>query len=91
MSTMEMATVTETLTKSFNDFKRELSSKERNISDDERIASLIGGGLLALHGLTSGRVSGLLPLSLGAALLWRGATGHCQVYHALNYSTSERT
>ncbi len=63
----------------------------RNVGETERVMSLIGGGLLALHGLTRGRTSGLFWLALGAGLLFRGSTGHCQVYEALDCNTAKGT
>lgn len=56
-----------------------------NISFAERATSVIGGGLLALHGLRRRRSwLARLPLfGLGAALIYRGGTGRSKVYRRL--------
>ena len=58
-----------------------------NVGDVERWFSVIGGGMLALYGLRRS----LGPLALiagGGALIYRGLTGHCAVYEALQLSTT---
>lgn len=64
-----------------------------NISEMERWASAIGGGALAAYGisrlLTRGSVTGAVLGLVGGALLYRGATGHCEMYHALGIDTAE--
>lgn len=60
----------------------------RNVGGPERIASLAGGGLLALAGLKRGGLGGALAALAGAALLERGATGHCRVYGGLGLSSA---
>ena len=60
-----------------------------NVGETERMASLIGGGALALLGLSRGSLSGLGLAALGGALAYRGATGHCSLYGALGMSTAE--
>ena len=67
---------------------------EKNVANLERWASLIGGGALlawaARHEPRVSPLSGALALG-GAALLFRGATGHCPVYGALGVSTADLT
>ena len=63
----------------------------RNVSETERIASALGGGLLALYGLRERGLPGALLALAGGALVHRGVTGHCQVYGALGMSTAEGT
>jgi uncharacterized membrane protein len=65
-----------------------LAGKRVNISDYERLFSLIGGGALALYGLRRAP-AGLLLALLGGALIRRGVSGHCSVYQALEMSTVE--
>jgi hypothetical protein len=65
---------------------------EKNVATIERWASLLGGGALAVWAL--GRERRLSPLSGAlatgaAALLFRGATGHCPAYGALGLSTAD--
>jgi uncharacterized membrane protein len=59
-----------------------------NVSEVERWASVVGGGLLALTGLNRSSGSGLVMAAVGGSLLWRGLTGHCHVYQALGVNTS---
>jgi uncharacterized membrane protein len=60
----------------------------RNISETERTLSLLGGGLLALYGISRLSPGGLLLSLVGAGLVYRGATGRCPVYSALGISTA---
>lgn len=61
----------------------------RNISDIERWISLGAGSALVLYGLSRMRPSGLLYAGLGAVLVRRGATAHCDVYQALGLNTAQ--
>jgi len=61
-----------------------------NVGVLERQTSLWGGGLMVLYGLTRGTTKGLLLAGVGAALAYRGATGHCDVYQALKMTSNTR-
>jgi uncharacterized membrane protein len=61
-----------------------------NIGDGERFISAAGGGVLAICGLKRGGVGGLLMAVAGGALIYRGATGHSNLYKALSVSTTKR-
>ena len=61
-----------------------------NVGDAERWASAIGGTLLMAHGLRRGSFGGLALAVLGGSLIYRGTTGHCQAYEALNIDTSDK-
>jgi len=52
-----------------------------NVSDLERVLSLIAGGALALYGLRRSLAHLMLMLG-GGALIYRGLTGHCAAYQA---------
>jgi uncharacterized membrane protein len=54
-----------------------------NVGDTERMLSAIAGGALTLYGLRRGSLGGLLVAGLGAALGYRGLTGHCAMYEKL--------
>lgn len=54
-----------------------------NVGPGERLASVVGGAALALWGLRRRSLGGLLLAAGGAALGWRGVTGHCRAYEAL--------
>jgi uncharacterized membrane protein len=61
----------------------------RNVGNAERWASIAGGAALALLGARRRGGSGVAMAVLGAELIRRGATGHCMVYEAVGYSTTE--
>lgn len=54
-----------------------------NVGHIERWLSMVVGGLLAAYGLKRRETPGGVAAIAGAALLYRGATGHCDVYAAL--------
>ena len=59
-----------------------------NIGEVERWASAIGGGALALFGITRGSLGGIALALVGAALVQRGVSGHCNLYEAMNVNTA---
>jgi uncharacterized membrane protein len=63
-----------------------------NVSEMERWASSIGGGALAVYGisrlLTQKSVGGAVLALVGGALVYRGASGHCEMYHKLGINTA---
>lgn len=76
--------------------QREEGSHERqpvchvaNVGQTERQISLLGGGILAAYGLMRGSLSGLALAALGGALVWRGYSGHCELYHAMGHSSAD--
>lgn len=62
-----------------------------NVGPTERQLSLVAGGILVIAGLARRSLAGLLTAGLGGGLLYRGATGHCNVYSALGKNTTSRT
>jgi uncharacterized membrane protein len=62
--------------------------KEQNVSDPERWVSVMVGSALAAYGLKKRNLGGLVVGGIGGALLWRGATGHCDIYGAFGVSTA---
>lgn len=74
----------------FRDTNSQTDMKKRpiNVASTERWAFAIGGGALAVYGLTRRSKGGLLLSALGAGMLYRGTTGHCNVYEALGVSTA---
>lgn len=72
------------------DHRSSRGGSSQNISDTERWASAGAGGLLLIVGLLRGRASGWLAAGTGAALLYRGLTGHCSCYEALGIDNSDR-
>ncbi len=74
--------------KSFTDV---LSDTNTNVGSTERVVSAIAGGALVAYGLNRGDTTGVLLSVLGGGLALRGATGHCQVYGAMDINTNEET
>ena len=64
-----------------------------NISDAERLASALGGALLAAYGISQRNKSGAVLAAAGGALIVRGATGFCPGYAAagVDMSSSDDT
>lgn len=60
-----------------------------NVGEAERLASGLGGGILLASGLLRRGLGGLALAGAGAALVYRGLTGHCACYQALGASTAE--
>ena len=59
-----------------------------NVGGIERLACAIAGGALAVYGLRRRSISGLGLTVAGAALLHRGAAGHCNTYQLLGITTA---
>ena len=66
----------------------ENDNRSVNVGSPERWACAIGGGALTVYGLTRRSKTGLLFSVLGAGMLYRGTTGHCNVYEALGVNTA---
>ena len=60
-----------------------------NLAPTERSLSAVGGATLAAIGLARGGCLGLGLLWTGAALMLRGATGHCPANEALGRNTAQ--
>jgi len=61
---------------------------DRNLSELERWASIAAGAGLAVYGLTRLKRNGWMHAGVGALLLRRGVTAHCDVYEALGMNTA---
>lgn len=70
------------------DIQDERARSGRNISDAERWLSIAAGVGLAAYGASRRRASGWALAGLGAFLVKRGATAHCDVYEALGRNTA---
>lgn len=64
------------------------SGPKVNVGPTERTASSIGGAVLAGLGVGKGGVTGLMLAAFGAALMYRGQTGHCSLYAATGTNTN---
>jgi uncharacterized membrane protein len=60
-----------------------------NIGRVERWLSMVAGGALAAYALKRREVPGGAAAIASAALLYRGATGHCDIYQALGINRSD--
>lgn len=59
-----------------------------NVGQPERLASLIGGAALLAFGASQRSLGGVLLALLGGSLVYRGATGHCELYKRLGVDTA---
>ena len=57
-----------------------------NVPEAERWASVIGGGVLAIYGLTRRDRAGVVLALMGGGIAWRGASGHSRLYEGLHVS-----
>src|SRR5437588_12371227 len=61
-----------------------------NVGEGERWTSFLGGTALTLYGVSRGGLGGLALAAVGGSLVYRGVSGHCDVYQALGVSPAER-
>ena len=66
-----------------------LGDRSVNVNETERVVSGVSGGALVAYGLSQGGILGYGLAALGAGLLYRGVTGHCDVYAAAGVNTAE--
>ncbi len=59
-----------------------------NVNSFERLASLLGGGLLTFYGLRRRSPGGLGLALAGGYMVYRGLTGHCPLYQAFHIDTA---
>ena len=64
------------------------ASAKVNVGPNERAMSSVGGAMLAGLGVEKGGLFGLALAALGAALIYRGQTGHCSLYSAAGMNTN---
>jgi len=60
-----------------------------SVGDVERWASLIGGGMLAIYGMTRGSRTGALLALMGGGLAYRGISGHTPLIEGLHVRRPE--
>ncbi|MDQ3711600.1 MAG: DUF2892 domain-containing protein [Acidobacteriota bacterium] len=65
-----------------------LTNMNTNVSPTERVVSATAGGALLAYGVKRGDTFGILLSIVGGGLALRGATGHCQVYDAMDVDTN---
>jgi uncharacterized membrane protein len=59
-----------------------------NVGTNERVLSGLAGAALAAAGLKRGGLGGIVTAAIGAGFLYRGTSGHCQLYSSLGINTS---
>src|SRR5260221_14770411 len=62
---------------------------DRNLSEFERWASIAAGAALAVYGLSRLKSNGWLYAGLGALILRRGVTAHCDLYETFGINTAD--
>ncbi len=67
-----------------------ISGSRKNLNDTERLISGIGGGALAIYGLSRADLIGVALAALGGGLVQRSTTGHCSIYSSLGINTAEK-
>jgi uncharacterized membrane protein len=65
-----------------------LMSQQTNVAGEERAVSVAAGSIVALMGLSRGSLPGVAIAGVGAAMLYRGLTGHCHLYSALGVNSA---
>ena len=63
-------------------------SAKTNVGPNERAMSTVAGAVLAGLGVEKGGVCGLMLAALGAALIYRGQTGHSLLYATVGMNTN---
>jgi hypothetical protein len=66
-----------------------LTDMKQNVGDNERLVSAIAGSGLITYGISKGGLFGTALSLVGGGLLYRGATGHCHLYSAVDKTTAE--
>lgn len=63
--------------------------QQMNVGQTERQLSVAAGAALLIYALINRSRASWITAPLGAALIWRGQTGHCPVYDAMNINTAQ--
>lgn len=66
-----------------------LGYQPMNVGQSERQISVAAGAALLLYAVINRSRTSLLTGPLGAYLIWRGQTGHCPVYQAMDINTAQ--
>jgi len=68
---------------------RQRQVQHGNVGSAERVVSVAAGTIVALAGISRGSVPGIISAVLGGALVYRGVSGNCPVYSALEIDTAQ--
>ena len=89
VSTDQPRTATDIAPQQEVQLQSEAEPRRINVGWTERKLSLVGGGALLLLGLGRRGLGSLGLATIGGAMLYRGATGHCPLYGTLHLNTAE--
>ena len=70
------------------DYLTDVEESNVNVGRTERLLSMAAGGALAAYALRRRDLQGGLAAAAGAALLYRGATGHCALNERIGRNTA---
>ncbi|HTU18937.1 MAG TPA: SRPBCC family protein [Gemmataceae bacterium] len=68
--------------------REQRSESSINVGDKERMFSILAGSALGIFGLSRSSLAGLGLAAVGGSLIYRGMSGHCSLYRALDVSTA---
>src|SRR5262245_62812507 len=71
-----------------DDVRESRARSRRNLSELERWASIAAGAGLTVYGMSRLKRNGWLYAGIGALLVRRGVTAHCDVYEAFGLNTA---
>lgn len=66
------------------------TGKDVNVGPTERLLSVLLGGYMAAKGVKKGKLSGMATALAGGYLMYRGSSGHCNLYERAGVSTARR-
>lgn len=69
--------------------RQQQDGQQVNVGDGERTVSVAAGLIIGLLGLSRGSLPGLLGAAVGGSLVYRGVTGTCPMYRAMDLDTTE--
>ena len=69
--------------------KQPAAAPSVNVHEIERLGSALLGGGLVVCGARRGSLSGLLLAAIGGGFVYRGISGHCNVYQQLGINTAK--
>ena len=69
--------------------QQQQQGQQVNVGDGERAVSVAAGAIVGLLGLSRGSLPGLLGAAVGGAMVYRGVTGNCPMYRAMDIDTTE--
>lgn len=78
--------LTSNIRRSREDLRKQITE---NVGPKERAVSTLAGGFMVIDGLRRRGIGGLLESVFGASLLYRGSSGFCWLYNAIDIDTAK--